>query len=50
MWLAQENGKLQPKNMALMTGLPEGAFRSESYRLYALIFICGFLKPFFRHF
>ena len=49
MWLAQENGKLQPKNMASMI-LPEKAFTSESYRLYALIFICAFLKSIFQHF
>ena len=49
MWLAQENGKLQLKNIASMM-FPEKAFTPESYRLYALIFICGFLKPFFRHF
>jgi hypothetical protein len=48
MWLAQENGKLQLKNIASMR-LPQAAFTPEAYRLYALIFIFHFLTSFFQH-
>ena len=43
---AQENGKLQLKNIASMR-LPQAAFTPEAYRLYALIFIFHFLTSFF---
>ena len=46
MWLAQENGKLQLKNMASMI-LPEKAFMgvgtNKEFESFALIFICGVL-------
>ena len=54
MWLAQENGKLQPKNMASMI-LPEKAFKGMGtntdfeFESYAVIFICAFLTSILKH-
>ena len=43
MWLAQENGKLQLKNIASRM-FPRDAFTSEAYGLYALSVIVHALK------
>ena len=48
MWLAQENGKLQLKNIASRM-FPRDAFTAEAYGLYALSVIVHVLKHFFPH-
>ena len=49
MWLAQENGKLQLKNMASII-LPQKALTKEEFDTFAIVFICGVLTSFFKHF
>ena len=48
MWLAQENGKLQLKNIASRM-FPEYCFTSEAYGLYALNVIVHVLKSMYLH-
>ena len=60
MWLAQENGKLQLKNIASMMPPraafniasmmpPRAAFTPETYGLFALLVIVDVLKSLYLH-